>query len=91
MMWHAIDTEWQAEVRERAPGFAQAFADNMDAGQTELAAPSCPKGCGCCFRECAVRHIIADWWTRELAEVQSAERQGLAHNGVIYTVTGKAH
>jgi hypothetical protein len=90
-MLQPIDLEWQAEVRERAPVFAQVFAEGMRQGQTELVAPGCPKGCAPCFRECAVRHIMADWWTRELAEVQSASGRGLSHDGVIYTASGKAH
>jgi hypothetical protein len=90
-MLQSIDPAWQVEVQERAPSFAQAFADGLGEGQIRLTSPGCPKGCNPCFRECAVRHIMADWWTRELAEVQSAAGRGLSHDGVVYTVRGRAH
>jgi hypothetical protein len=86
------DPEWLAECRERAPGIAQKFAAGLGQGATVLASPGCPKKCSPCVHECAIRYIIADWWTREhaLAEVAARNDAHRRDGNVIHVNFGKS-
>jgi hypothetical protein len=84
----SVDPEWLAECRERAPAIANTFASQIGKGDRVLSSPGCPKGCGTCTRECAIRYIKADWWTREHAKAE-AEAAVMTHNGVSYSDFGR--
>jgi hypothetical protein len=79
-----LDTAWSTEVRGRAARLVDDFADRIGQGEQELAAPGCNRRCSPCFRECAVRAVIATWWAGKLAEVMVEEGELLSHNGRIY-------
>lgn len=80
----ATDENWAIEVQERAPGIWQKFASQIGQGDIVLETPACPKGCDDCRRECAVRYIAADWWSRELVAFATNEASVMRHNGVTY-------
>ncbi len=85
------DPEWLAECREKAPGYTQRFVTHIGQGERLLASPGCPKGCAPCFRECAVRGIVADTWTRDWQDAETVAACTLQHAGRVYAhLSGRA-
>lgn len=80
-------TAFHAEALERAPRIMRDWQDRKGQGEELLDEPGCDVGCAPCYRECAVRRIIADWWERKASAALAATGQALTHGGVIYAHT----